>query len=438
MNTQPRTNKFFLGGILALALLIGGGTTRGLFTDQIIVCLCAVAFAMSFGRATGERVGKLPRMFAAAVMLACVLQLVPLPAGMLTAVRPEFLDKPVGVDVGFTTISLGIGQTVESLLLVAAPVAFFLSVLRLPGSHAKGLLPFFFLGVATNLVVSVVQYSLTASGGVQGILPFRIAAGLFANVNHFSTLLFVAIPLIVYLIFRSARPVLSLISLVCILLILLAASSRAGALIGLAITVLSFIVLPARTRPTVGVVIALFVGVAIYTAGTWSKIDAQNVDPDFGRLEFARTTLDGISHNWPLGIGYGNFVKGYAIYENPEMIFSEYVNHAHNDYLELVFEGGVPAAILIGVYFFFLGRRIFSRSNRGLQRAALISIVFILVHSIVDYPLRTMAISITFAFLNGLAFHPGLRRSEQPDSGLLEVEHNGDKILVPAVEPGRI
>lgn len=438
MSAPTRTNKFLLGGILTLALLIGGGTTRGLYTDQIIVCLCVIAFAVSFTSPNGERVGKWPIAFAAAIILGVSLQLVPLPASMLAAWRPQFLDEPVGIDPGFTTISLGVGQTVESLTLVLAPVAFFLCVLRLPSVQAKGLLPFFFVGVAANLVVSVVQYSLITTDGMQGIMPFRMAAGLFANANHFSTLLFVTIPILVYLVFRSARPILGLIALICILLMLLAVGSRAGALIGLAITVLSFVVLPARTRPTVGIVIALFVGIAIYTAGTWSKIDVRNVDPDFGRLEFARTTIAGIWQNWPFGIGYGNFVRGYSIYENPEMIFSEYVNHAHNDYLELVFEGGVFAAILICIYLLFLGKRIFSKSNRGLQRAALISIVFILVHSIVDYPLRTMAISITFAFLNGLAFHPGLRRTGRHGSSLIEVEHNGDKFLVAAVEPGRI
>ena len=37
----------------------------------------------------------------------------------------------------------------------------------------------------------------------------------------------------------------------------------------------------------------------------------------------------------------------------------------------------------------------------------------------------------TFAFLNGILFHTGLRPLAHKKENLLEVEHNGEKLLVP-------
>ena len=424
-------SKYLLGTALVLALLIGGGTARGLYTDGIIILFSIIAAAGVLSTPTVQRIDPLPVGLVALATLLCIVQIIPLPSGLLAPLRPEFLDHPVGADAGATFVSLGLGRTIESLWLILAPLGFFLCVLRLRPDQVNGLLPFFFLGLLCNLLVGTLQYSLSKDAVVEDFLPFAISAGLFANVNHFSALLFVSIPLIVYFGLFKGHPAIGGSGLIAILLLLLAAGSRAGVLIGLAITLISLFVLSARSRFTLAAVISVFIVLSIYTVGAWSKIDTDNLDPEFGRREFARTTLEGIRENWVLGIGFGNFVKGYQIYENPEMIQRKYVNHAHNEYLELVFEGGFAAALLIGLYFFLLATAAFSPEASALQRAALISIVFLLIHSLVDYPLRTMALAMTFAFLNGILFHTGLRPLAHKKENLLEVEHNGEKLLVP-------
>ena len=341
-------SKYLLGTALVLALLIGGGTARGLYTDSIIILFSLIAAAGVLGTPTAQHIDPLPVGLVALVTLLCIVQIIPLPSGLLAPLRPEFLDHPVGLDAGATFVSLGLGRTIESLWLILAPLGFFLCVLRLRPDQVNGLLPFFFLGLLCNLLVGTLQYSLSKDAVVEDFLPFAISAGLFANVNHFSTLLFVSIPLIVYFGLFKGHPAIGGSGLIAILLLLLAAGSRAGVLIGLAITLISLFVLSARSRFTLAAVISVFIVLSIYTVGAWSKIDTDNLDPEFGRREFARTTLEGIRENWVLGIGFGNFVKGYQIYENPEMIQRKYVNHAHNEYLELVFEGGFAAALLIG------------------------------------------------------------------------------------------
>ena len=73
-----------------------------------------------------------------------------------------------------------------------------------------------------------------------------------------------------------------------------------------------------------------------------------------GRLEFLATAWDAIRENPIFGAGYGAFVQTYQIYEQSTSINAEYVNHLHNDYGELLIEGGAVAGAMIVIYFLFL------------------------------------------------------------------------------------
>jgi O-antigen ligase len=175
----------------------------------------------------------------------------------------------------------------------------------------------------------------------------------------------------------------------------------------------------------------LFVAISVYSIGAWSKIGTEVLDPEFGRREFAQTTIEGIKDNWLFGIGLGNFPNAYQIYEKEKMIFREYVNHAHNEYLEIVFEGGVIFGLIIVFYLVTLSSIYFRGRYNLFQKSALLSVIFLLVHSFFDYPLRTMALAMTFAYLNAVLLHTGFGLRKNKEKVLLEVEHNGEKLLVP-------
>lgn len=433
MSDRPSEwDKYLLGSVLFISLLIGGGTVSGLYTDALIQVVAIISAAAVFCQATAQRI---PRsvlwllIFAVAVV---VLQILPLPAAIFSRLRPELLlgDPWVG-ESRYRFISVGVGRTVESLLYLLAAAAFFLAVLRLRVEQVSALLPFFFMGVICNGLAGAIQYSLSDDIAIVGLLPFTINAGLFANVNHFSALLFVSIPFVVYYGLFRGHLLSGSLGLIALLLLLLAAGSRAGVLIGLAITVLSVVFLSARSRASGLGILLLFVGLSAYTIGAWTKIDASVVDPAFGRAEFARTTIDGIKENWPVGIGFGNFQKAYQIYEREGMIFQQYVNHAHNEYLELAFEGGVPAILLIVAYFMLFLTALARIRRDVFQKAAFLSASFLLVHSLVDYPLRTEALAMTFAYMNAIIFHKGLAERLSRKSEMIEIDHNGDKLFVP-------
>ncbi|MER9051659.1 O-antigen ligase family protein [Mesorhizobium sp. M0923] len=429
---QSEWNKYLLGSGLFLSLLIGGGTASGLCTDTLIEVGAVISAAAVFSQTPGQSIPRPVLWLLVFGVVLIVLQIVPLPAAIFSGLRPELLlgDPWVG-ESRFRFISVGVGRTVECLLYVLAAAAFFLAVLRLRAEQVSALLPFFFMGVICNGLAGVIQYSLSDDVAIVGLFPFTINAGLFANVNHFSALLFVSIPFVVYYGLFRGHLLSGSFGLIALLLLLLAAGSRAGVLIGLAITVLSVIFLSARSRVSGFSVLLIFIGLSIYTISAWTKLDAQALDPAFGRGEFARTTIEGIKDNWAIGIGFGNFQKAYQIYERAGMIFREYVNHAHNEYLEIAFEGGIPAMLLMVGYFALLCAALARVRRDPLQKAAFLSVSFLLIHSLVDYPLRTEALAMTFAYMNAIIFHKGFAERLGRKSEMIEIDHNGDKLLVP-------
>ncbi|MER8436321.1 O-antigen ligase family protein [Mesorhizobium sp. M1312] len=434
MSDRPSEwDKYLLGSVLFISLLIGGGTASGLYTDTLIEVAAIITAAAVFSQTSGQRIPSTILWLLIFAVALVILQIVPLPATIFNGLRPELLlgDSWLAGQSGFRFVSVGVGRTIECLLYLVASAAFFLSVLRLRTEQVQGLLPFFFMGVICNGLAGAIQYSLSDDVAIEGLLPFTINAGLFANQNHFAALLFVSIPFVVYYGLFRGHLLSGSLGLVSLLLLLLAAGSRAGVLIGLAITVLSIVFLSTRSRVSGLSILAIFIGLSVYTIGAWTRIDAEVVDPAFGRGEFARTTIEGIKENLATGVGFGNFQKAYQIYEKEGMIFKQYVNHAHNDYLEIAFEGGVIAILLMMSYFILLLAGLARIRRDPLQKAAFLSVSFLLIHSLVDYPLRTAALAITFAYMNAIIFHKGFADRMAQKNELIEIDHNGDKLFVP-------
>ena len=119
------------------------------------------------------------------------------------------------------------------------------------------------------------------------------------------------------------------------------------------------------------------------------------------REAILKTTGRAIGDTMPLGSGLGSFVKVYPLYENLDQATPEYVIHAHDDYAELTLELGLAGVLLIlgFVAWWLAAVRAGWRMGGGwpYARAASIATGVMLVHSLVDFPLRTAALSATFA-----------------------------------------
>jgi O-antigen ligase len=154
-------------------------------------------------------------------------------------------------------------------------------------------------------------------------------------------------------------------------------------------------------------IVALIGSVAVLvSAPISSEKDPEIASSVTGRTEIWSTTIEATAASMPFGTGLGTFPLAYRLYENPDDVGRFYVNHAHNDYLELVLELGVAGLILILLFLAWwvvTAIRIWtSPLSTPFARAATIGSATILVHSLVDFPLRTGAISAIFAVCVGL------------------------------------
>src|SRR5438045_7942021 len=52
----------------------------------------------------------------------------------------------------------------------------------------------------------------------------------------------------------------------------------------------------------------------------------------------------------PVGSGLGSFVPVFQLFERPDTVLKQYVNHAHNDYIELFIETGLLGAAALLVF----------------------------------------------------------------------------------------
>src|SRR3546814_14825252 len=59
------------------------------------------------------------------------------------------------------------------------------------------------------------------------------------------------------------------------------------------------------------------------------------------------TVLSMIAAYFPAGAGFGGFDPIFRLHEPFRLLKPTYFNHAHNDFLEVVLDGGLPAALLL-------------------------------------------------------------------------------------------
>jgi O-antigen ligase len=178
------------------------------------------------------------------------------------------------------------------------------------------------------------------------------------------------------------------------LLVLFAAGSRAGMAIATTLALVSALWFYPEEQSRARKLCVLGVGVATIVLIAWRFGFDSAIENDL-RAVFYQTTWRAIEEHWLTGTGLGTFTLVYPGVERASQIVSVFANHAHNEYLELWLETGIIGILLIGV---FAGLALLHFSRSGLAEAAFIAIIALMLHSLVDYPLRTLGLAIPFAF----------------------------------------
>jgi O-antigen ligase len=159
-----------------------------------------------------------------------------------------------------------------------------------------------------------------------------------------------------------------------------------------------------------GLVAALFIGVvSLGGEEALSRLvgSVNSEDPTTGRAHFWDVTLDIIKTHPFMGTGLGAFGVVYTGYDTRNGLFR--LEQAHNDYLQVLSDGGIIGAAL-GLFFVIsLFRMGFARREsrdefrRGVATGALAGCFAVLVHSFFDFTLHTPSNALLFLILAALA-----------------------------------
>ena len=137
-------------------------------------------------------------------------------------------------------------------------------------------------------------------------------------------------------------------------------------------------------------------------------VDSVNTnDPTTGRAHFWSVTLQIIKAHPFLGTGLGAFGVVYTRFDSRNGLFR--LEQAHNDYLQVLSDGGIIGAALalafVGLLFYrgFVRARSRDDFRRGVALASLGGCFAVLVHSFFDFTLHTTSNALLFLVLAALA-----------------------------------
>ena len=372
----------------------------------------------------------------AAVVAIPLIQLLPLPPAVWTGLPGRehmvLALELAGLEPGWVPLSVAPDRTWGSALALTPPAAFFVAVLSLSHLQQSRMVQVCLAAAIAGILLGTAQL---ISGG-DGLYLWDVEAGsvrgFFANRNHFASFLLIALPFSVVLgaatLRRRDKQTSALwigaIFVGLIIVALAAIRSRAGiTLVGpvMATSLLAAWIAAGRGRPGRGLLIlvgsvaaALTVVAVLALPPILARFNAESAPGD--RFERWPHIAEAAQTYLPLGSGVGSFDAVYRAVEPLEQLDSTFFNQAHNEYLETWLEAGWLGAGLILAFLVWYGRRCWTvwrapASREGdLQRAASIGIGVLLLHSVADYPLRTVTLTVMFALCCGL-----LELAQRPD-----------------------
>ena len=439
---MPSLVKSSVAPAYLLACLILGGSAQGIWQNTLLQLagLGIIAWAAATGDDPLPKSAQALMLILIAAFVIVVLQLIPLPTSLWAhGLRMRIAEgySLLGRPVPSLPLSLTPYASLSTLLAIIPPLAMFCAILRLGAFRASWLAAALLAGAVAGITLGALQ--VVAPGAASPWYLYHetnrgVAVGFFANANHMADLLVCGLPFIAALAAGGrSRNIQRYSALLIILagaaLLLVVGIALNGSLAGYTLAVPAIaasILIVAPAQRSVRVPVAIIAGLALVAAvaamastsiGS-SRIGQEASGSVESRQEILKTTGRAIRDTMPFGSGLGSFVKVYPLYESADHVTPEYVVHAHNDYAELTLELGLAGVLLIGVFlaWWTAAARAGWRTGGGgpYARAASIASAVILVHSVVDFPLRTAAISATFAMCLALLINRRPAQRQDP------------------------
>ena len=355
---------------LFLCLLVGG-SAQGIWANAWLRLAAIGIIAWALIERREEPLPRPVRQLLALIGLALVLaavQLIPLPVSIWAALpgrEPLFEGyRLLGIEPGPLPLSLAPYDSVSTLLTLLPPLGMLAAMIGLRGYSVSWLAAALIAGTVAGVLLGILQVAsanpLASPWYLYRQSNFGVASGFFANSNHMASLLLVSIPFIAALgarVRERAKDVrlksvtLALVGggLIVIVLGLILNGSLAGYGLGLPVVLASlWMLLGLRSRfaraGVVAIGLASLVGLVLLWTSPVSRGAATSVS---SRQVMLVNSVELVREYGPVGSGIGTFEKVYRMAEDPAKVDRYYVNHAHDDYLELAVETGLPGVVLI-------------------------------------------------------------------------------------------
>jgi len=423
---------------MVIVFATGGGARPDILSLVVLrpLSFLVVGYALLLMPKGMRRKGLMPLMLLLVLAGIMGLQLMPLPPGVWMRLPGRSLiaaiENDVGIVHGWRPLSLSPSRTLNSLFSLGVPLA---TSLLLIGVERKRQGSITWLLLAAGLVSTVLGLLQMIGPSHSALYAYRITnfgmpTGLFANRNHQAVFLACLYPLLAHHLIQlrnqetARRPMILAVLLaaaIVFLVLIVATGSRAGT--ALALTALlgsaALWLIARRGQPRGPALIDRFIlpagllMAAALLALLFLNSRTQGIDRIFresltGELRWQiLPVLSELAKTYfPFGSGFGSFYLVYQVAEPHALLQESYLNQAHNDLLQFIIEGGLPALVLLIAALTWFARagwlcwlRFCRAADEGSQKLPLgpfawLSLAVLLAASVVDYPLRTPAIMV--------------------------------------------
>jgi len=430
--------------LFALCLFVGGASDGGYAANLVlqIASLLVAATVWSFWGGQGPiRHPRALAFLAIATGFIVLLQFAPLPQGVWqslpgrTALAGDL--NGLGLAPDPTLVTLLYHESISAIVWVLPAFCVFLTMMCLPQMPVRKLAIILSVFSFVSICVGLVQFFGPRDGAAYfyDITNRGAMVGFFANANHMATLLLTALPFLVALVHERAgkdtgnaaaiRLIGGLLVVLTILGLIMVGSGTgyALALPVIALSLLIWVTRPSRIVARALVPAGLVAGTAVlFITGGSNVLQREAGMSTDARGEVFADTWQAIIEFFPLGSGLGTFPDVYPMFENPDTVERDYVNHAHNDYLELALELGLPGVLLVTGFLMWwtvVATSVWRQKDaQSFVKAATIASGVILLHSVWDYPLRTAAIGAVMAVSCALMARYSLNRPQTSPKSL--------------------
>lgn len=427
--------------LITAAIVLGGGGTVNPQTEMILQVVTAVVMIPLLASPRWQKgLGHVPlaiKLLAALVLVLPVLHLVPLPPSIWQGLPGREIEQQslalVGAQNTWMPLSMAPARTFASLLAMICPVLLMIQVSRL-STRGRNWLCITIIGAGiVSLLLGALQLSHTAgwNWSPYSQISEGYLVGFQANRNaqaDFLLYAMLALGVVVTTRLSDGRHhaltwAVFLFLFISFLVGLVMTGSRTGiALILPTLATLGLMLWPTlQNRKAALLWLGGIFGVVIIGGAALSQMNSvQRVADRFFSTKEARwdlwtDTWFAMQQVWPFGSGIGTIVPMLEAAEQLDVVDTTRPVRAHNDWLEWYMEAGVPGLIILGIIAILLcvmaarGLIASFRSNGDVGRRAQVLLgcgvmVICALHSVMDYPLRSMALAALTAM--AVAFLP--------------------------------